>query len=74
MRIAVWGMSPSSFKESSIQQRQQSDPLQPDRTRHDPLTPELPNAVKPVQSIVWVMLAIGIAGLIAAIIFIFVTR
>ncbi len=44
------------------------------RTSNDPLTPDLPREIKPIQSIVWVFLAIGIVGLIAAMYFVVLSR
>jgi hypothetical protein len=47
------------------QQHRTTDPRNGDP---DPLTPGLPKSVKPIQSIVWAFIAIGVVGLILAII------
>jgi hypothetical protein len=47
---------------------QQRQPATDPRDDHDPLTPGLPRSVKPIQSIVWVFIAIGLVGLILAIV------
>lgn len=47
-----------------MQQRRPSPtPEAPARADRDPLTPHLPREVKPIQSIVWVFIAIGVVGL-----------
>ncbi len=42
----------------------------PESTDHDPLTPGLPKDMKPIQSIVWVFIAIGVVGLIFTLVFV----
>jgi hypothetical protein len=61
-------------RQQSIDQTREPADAAAAQTSNDPLTPDLPRDVKPIQSIVWVFLAIGIAGLIAAIFFIISTR
>ncbi len=50
------------------QRRPVTTPETPMRPDHDPLTPNLPREVKPIQSIVWAFIAIGVVGLIFALV------
>ncbi len=53
-----------------MQQRHTTPEQQPEGGDHDLLTPDLPKEMKPIQSIVWVFLAVGVIGLICAFVFV----
>lgn len=57
-------------KEKKLQQRHTTPEQQPEGGDHDLLTPDLPKEMKPIQSIVWVFLAVGVIGLICAFVFV----
>ncbi len=51
-------------------QRPSTPEKSPQTDDHDLLTPDLPNVMKPIQTIVWVFLATGVIGLICAFVFV----
>jgi len=53
-----------------VQQQPPISERQPEGDDHDPLTPDLPRSMKPIQAIVWVFIAIGVIGLIFTLVFV----
>lgn len=53
-----------------MQQRPSPSEHPPESDDHDLLTPGLPNSVKPIQTIVWAFIAIGVIGLIFTFVFV----
>lgn len=53
-----------------MQQRPSTAEQTPETDDHDPLTTGLPKEIKPIQSIVWGFIAIGVVGLIFTLVFV----